>query len=147
MLEHVPNPDAVCRELFRILKSGGELALTAPQSAYLHNLPHHFYHFTNIGLQKLLEDAGFEVLECEARGGHFINLAVQLHYTARVLRDSATSPIKKIILIPTSLIARILFGFLFKVIAPFLDRWIPWDANSQGWCVLCRKPEASRSNR
>ena len=48
VLEHVEDPRQVCRELFRILKPGGHVLITAPQSTYLHNLPYHFFHFTNM---------------------------------------------------------------------------------------------------
>ncbi|MDB6117703.1 MAG: Methyltransferase type 11, partial [Verrucomicrobiaceae bacterium] len=87
VLEHVPNPQAVCTELYRMAKPGAHVMVSAPQSAWLHNLPYHFFHYTNIGMRKMLEEAGFEVLLLEAQGGHFTTLAVMNHYTCRVLEE------------------------------------------------------------
>lgn len=141
VLEHVEDPAQVCRELFRILKPGGHVVITAPQSAYLHNLPYHFFHFTNIGMQKIVEDAGLEVDTMESQGGHFMMLGLNLHYTCRVLESFATTPVKKIMLWPFAIVCRIFFGFIGKLLALWLDKLLPFEGNSQGWNCLCRKPE------
>lgn len=140
VLEHVQNPAAVCRELFRILKPGGHALITAPQSAYLHNLPYHFFHFTNIGMRKMVEDAGFEVETIEAQGGHFMTLGIHLHYTCRVLGTFATSPLKKILLWPFIMLCRILFGLIGKLLCLWLDKRLFFEGNTQGWNCLCQKP-------
>lgn len=43
VLEHVPEPVAVVRELARVLKRGGRLFLTAPLGSWLHQEPYHYY--------------------------------------------------------------------------------------------------------
>lgn len=141
VLEHVTDPASVCRELFRILKPGGFALITAPQSAYLHNLPYHFFHFTNIGMRKIVEDAGFKVEKIEAQGGHFMTLGAHLHYTCRVLGTFATSRLKKILLWPVIMFCRILFGLIGKLLCLWLDKQMFFEGNTQGWNCLCQKPE------
>jgi SAM-dependent methyltransferase len=141
VLEHVEDPSAVCREMFRILKPGGHALFTAPQSAYLHNLPYHFFHFTNIGMRKMVEDAGFKVETMEAQGGHFMNLGIHLHYTCRVLGTFASSPLKKTLLWPAIILSRVLFGFIGKLFCLWLDKRLFFEGNTQGWNCLCYKPK------
>jgi len=69
VLEHVPQPQQLVEEAFRVLKVGGRLILTAPQTWGLHEEPQDYYRFTRYGLHYLLESAGFEVQSIQARGG------------------------------------------------------------------------------
>lgn len=75
VLEHVPNPDAVIRELHRILRPGGRLYLTVPLAWELHEMPFDFYRYTASGLAQILGDAGFEQLDIQPRNDCFATLA------------------------------------------------------------------------
>ncbi|HVS28579.1 MAG TPA: methyltransferase domain-containing protein [Solirubrobacteraceae bacterium] len=75
VLEHVPEPRAVLGELHRVLRAGGRLFLTAPLVWELHELPYDYYRYTASGLGHLLEQAGFEKIEIEARNDAFTTLA------------------------------------------------------------------------
>lgn len=146
VLEHVPDPRAVCRELSRVLRPGGVALVTAPQSAWLHNLPYHYFHFTRIGLTGLLEEAGLAVRRVEPQGGHFVTLAIHLHYTVRVLAERfGGSRLARTAIAPVLLLWRAVFGLGFKGLALALDRWIPHEGNTQGWNLLAI-PEEDRPN-
>ena len=77
VLEHVKNPFRAIDEMHRILKKEGSLILSVPHLSRLHEEPNDFYRFTKYGLRFLLENAGFEVITIEPRGGIFCFLGRQ----------------------------------------------------------------------
>lgn len=76
VLEHVPNPQCLMNEAYRVLKPGGTLILTTPQTWGLHHEPYDFYRYTKYGLQHLSETAGFEVINIFPTTG-FISTYIQ----------------------------------------------------------------------
>jgi SAM-dependent methyltransferase len=75
VLEHVPEPDRVLAECFRVLVADGILAVTVPLLYELHELPHDYQRFTENGLRRLLSGAGFVGLEVTARSTGFAAVA------------------------------------------------------------------------
>jgi len=69
VLEHVAQPEIVLRETYRVLRLGGHLVLTTPQTNPLHEEPNDFFRFTCHGLRFLAERAGFTVLAVKPLGG------------------------------------------------------------------------------
>jgi SAM-dependent methyltransferase len=63
VLEHVAEPRVVFSEAARVLKTGGYLVLSTPQTWGLHEVPNDFYRFTPYGLRYLAETTGFQVLD------------------------------------------------------------------------------------
>jgi SAM-dependent methyltransferase len=61
-LEHVPNPERIVQEWFRVIKCGGKLLLTVPFMWPEHEMPYDFQRYTTQGLYSLLEKNGFVVL-------------------------------------------------------------------------------------
>lgn len=63
VMEHIPDPWKACREMFRVLKSGG---LYVGSVAFIQ--PFHensYYHMTHKGVEKMLSQAGFEIIKIE----------------------------------------------------------------------------------
>ena len=71
VLEHSPRPRQVLYELNTALKPGGRLLIVVPTMWEEHQMPHDFYRFTRYGLDRLLEQAGFRVLDRYPIGGYF----------------------------------------------------------------------------
>ena len=82
VLEHVPNPGDVLRELHRILRPGGSLYVSVPFAWEMHELPYDFFRYTKPSLERLLGEAGFDGVEVAPRSDSFSTLA-QLLLNAR----------------------------------------------------------------
>jgi ubiquinone/menaquinone biosynthesis C-methylase UbiE len=61
-LEHVPEPGLWAKEVKRVLKKGGQLAITAPHKIHIHNRPDYW---------RIMPDAmrylfnGMDIIECD----------------------------------------------------------------------------------
>jgi SAM-dependent methyltransferase len=114
VLEHVPEPYQVLAEIQRVLKPGGKLYFSAPQSWHQHQKPHDYYRYTSYGLTYLMQKAGFNIKVLEPLGGYFWFLSFQLHninywaFPKGMPGRIWTWPL------------RALFGLLFQLILPMI---------------------------
>jgi SAM-dependent methyltransferase len=69
VLEHVPEPQRLLEEAYRVLKPQGYLILTAALTWGPHEVPHDFYRYTEFGLRYLAAQAGFAVEKIERTTG------------------------------------------------------------------------------
>lgn len=69
VLEHLPEPMNIWREMNRLLAPGGKVLLNVPFYYQLHEEPHDYYRYTEFALRRFAENTGFEVLHLEAIGG------------------------------------------------------------------------------
>jgi SAM-dependent methyltransferase len=78
VIEHVPTPELVFAEAHRVLRVGGHLVLTTPQTWGLHEVPHDYYRYTEFGLRFLAERAGFHVLRIQPTCGIWATVGQRL---------------------------------------------------------------------
>jgi SAM-dependent methyltransferase len=138
VLEHVRHPEAVVTEIFRALKPGGALLLTAPMSWNLHYEPNDYRRYTCYGLWQLLKAHGFRVVATRRIGGLFSlvgsrlvdGIATELYTRLKFLPPRVRHGVILLYSIPTSLV--------FMVLARLGDDFQRSDA--LGWAILARKP-------
>jgi SAM-dependent methyltransferase len=61
VLEHVAEPDAAVREMFRVLKPGGYVVASVPFLQPEHKVPTDYQRYTRDGLERLFVTKGFEI--------------------------------------------------------------------------------------
>lgn len=132
VLEHVPHPLQALREIYRILRPGGRLLLSVPHLSRLHDLPYDYFRFTHLGLRVLLETAGFEVVEIDAKGGLFAFLGHQVSTLVVTAAWPAWGVRQLVWFLNKWLITR----FLYEA-----DRVIGWkDLFALGYVGVAQKP-------
>lgn len=77
VLEHVANPFTAVKEINRILKTNGYLIFSVPHLSRIHEKPNDYYRYTKYGIKHLFEQAGFELIQLDTRGGLFSFLGHQ----------------------------------------------------------------------
>lgn len=142
VLEHVPEPARGVAEMHRVLRPGGKLYVTVPQSWGLHYEPHDYFRFTKYGVAYLLERAGFRIRAIEQMGGLFSYAVVRLIDLAatawfglcdRIGLRRGRYRIAALAALPVNLLARPLIAL------DRIDRLNPY-----GWAVLAEKPAPSQ---
>ena len=69
VLEHIPSPDFLWREMNRILAPEGVVLMNTPFYYCLHATPHDYYRYTKYALIRFAESNQFEVVLLEPMGG------------------------------------------------------------------------------
>ena len=138
VLEHVAEPPQVLAELYRVLKPGGSLFLTAPQGWPEHQQPHDHYRFTRFSLSQILREAGFNSVQIEPIGGYFHYLGHRLTYIPKVLFSERKTWIRSLFF-PLELVSLGLFCLLLPILCYYLD-W--FDAKKE--CTLCYQCRARK---
>ena len=75
VLEHQPEALPFLRECRRVLRTGGSALFTAPFVWPEHESPHDYFRYTRHSFQRLLTEAGFEIVWLRKRGGWHLALA------------------------------------------------------------------------
>ena len=69
VLEHVPEPDLLWREMTRVLAQGGKVIMNVPFYYSVHAHPHDYYRYTNFALERFVKMNQLELVHLAAFGG------------------------------------------------------------------------------
>ncbi|MCD6079076.1 MAG: hypothetical protein K0R89_3020, partial [Ramlibacter sp.] len=69
VLEHIPVPEALCKEIARVLAPDGRLLMNVPFFYWLHEEPHDYYRFTEYALRRFMSNSGLRLVELRPLGG------------------------------------------------------------------------------
>ncbi|MBC3920797.1 methyltransferase domain-containing protein [Undibacterium sp. CY18W] len=69
VLEHLPEPESLWKEMTRILAADGKIIMNVPFFYCLHEQPHDYHRFTEHALRHLVAKSGLRLLRLEAIGG------------------------------------------------------------------------------
>lgn len=100
VLEHIPVPLDLCREMSRLLAPGGKLIMNVPFYYPLHEIPHDFYRYTEFALRRFMLCSGMRIISVEPLGGaaeilsdiiskNLLRLPVGGFFAAKVLQAAA----------------------------------------------------------
>ncbi len=78
VLEHVKDPQAAVREMWRLLHSGGLVYVAIPFLYPFHSSPSDYQRFTHEGISVLFE--GFDIMEIGVRAGPFSAFTVYINH-------------------------------------------------------------------
>jgi SAM-dependent methyltransferase len=120
VLEHVVSPAQIVAEMYRVLKPGGKIIMTAPQGWHEHQQPHDYFRFTRFSLSRLLREAGFRRVEVGPIGGYFYYLGHRFTYLPKVI-FSDKGPVARCLFFPLELASLALFCFLLPLLCYYLD--------------------------
>lgn len=88
VMEHLPEPRNVLRELNRVLKPGGKIFCTAPLFYEEHETPYDFYRYTQFAYRHLFAATGFTIDRIDWLEGYLGTVAYQLETASRCLPAS-----------------------------------------------------------
>jgi len=81
LLEHVKNYNDSLKEMFRVLKPGGKIIISASASFSTHEAPNNFYHFTVFGLEHSLQKNGYKEINVKPSCKPFRTIAILIQRT------------------------------------------------------------------
>lgn len=117
VLEHVPYPEKMIKEIQRVLKKDGILILSTPWFFYLHEEPYNFFHFSKYGLNRLMEDNNLKVISNKPIAGAISTLGLLI--TILITKLFSFS---KYILIIFLFINKYIQRFFFIPLDNFIDK-------------------------
>src|SRR3989344_6181818 len=81
VMEHVNNPYKMAAGIYKVLKPGGKIIITAPFLIPMHSDPGDYFRFTAGGISEIFKQSGFSIIESGHYGGFFIVLSEIIHFS------------------------------------------------------------------
>lgn len=134
VLEHVEKSHAAIREMFRILKPGGEVLCYVPFIVPFHGAPQDFHRWTRLGMEKLFSK--FEILEIGIGCGPTSGLLWIFQEWIAILFSFGSKILHDVILLLLLIVTMPL-----KVIDIILVKFPHAEKIASGFYIIARKKE------
>lgn len=142
VLEHLEWPRESVKEMYRVLKPGGKLYLTAPMSHSEHQVPYDFFRYTSYGLRSIFIHAGFKEIEINPFGGYWVRWAYELPRAMKIFPStgirSGKPNLTGIVIFPMKMIT-LAFVRLLQLIFLYLDKFDKNKNDPLGWSCIVKK--------
>ncbi len=69
VLEHIPEPELLWKEMSRMLSTGGHIMMNVPFYYWIHESPHDYYRYTEYALRRFVGGADLSLVELVSIGG------------------------------------------------------------------------------
>lgn len=147
VIEHVPEPILVVREIARILRGGGRLLLTAPLGSGVHQDPDHYYGgYTPYWYRRFLADAGFEAIEVTANGGFFKHYGQESQRFSTLLDPRRLTGLARFAVAPLWCLSFPYFRMFMPVVCHLLDPLDRHRSFTVGYHVLAQRSQLIRGD-
>lgn len=129
VIEHVPDPFLMMREMARVVRPHGHVIITAPQVWPIHEAPYDFFRYTRYGLEYLANQAGLSVVLMRERHGGVYALGQMVCFM--LYSRHHHSPVKRFLLKPIFLLTQLL--------AALVDRLYYYPEFTLGYVLVAQK--------
>jgi len=85
IMEHISEPYDVVKEIYRVLKPGGEAFLVAGHVRRQHQAPYDYFRYTEYALAHLMQKAGFASYEIKPTDGALYSLVMYSYFFQRIM--------------------------------------------------------------
>ena len=69
VLEHLPHPETLFKEMSRVLSREGKIIMNVPFFYRLHEQPNDYYRYTEFALRRFVEISGLKLIQIDSIGG------------------------------------------------------------------------------
>jgi SAM-dependent methyltransferase len=142
VFEHLEWPRESAKEIYRVIKPGGKLYLTAPMAHDEHQVPFDYFRYTSFGLQSICKHAGFREIKITPFGGIWVRWAYELPRGLSIFPPSGLISKKPniigIALLPVKVVSYGIVRFL-QVFFFWLDRFDNKKNDPLGWSCEATK--------